>query len=98
LRRVDLAAAVGLSPSGVTRALAPLERRGLVARQPNPRDARVAFASLTDAGRVLVADVESIAARVAGHAAMDAGWDAAHRELLIELLDGLGAVGLHASR
>jgi DNA-binding MarR family transcriptional regulator len=94
LRRVDLAAAVGLSASGVTRALGPLERRGLVERQPNPRDARVAYASLTDAGRVLVADVETVAARVAGHSTLDAGWGTDHRDLLVELLDGLGAIGL----
>src|SRR5689334_11794946 len=57
LRRVDLAAAVGLSASGVTRALAPLERRGFVIREPNPRDARVAYASLTETGRNLLVDV-----------------------------------------
>jgi DNA-binding MarR family transcriptional regulator len=94
LRRVDLAEAVGLTASGVTRALAPLERRGLVLREPNPRDARVAYASLTDVGRDLLADVEATSGRVAGHAAMDAAWDTGHRIRLVALLDGLGAVGL----
>jgi DNA-binding MarR family transcriptional regulator len=94
LRRVDLAQAVGLSASGVTRAVAPLERRGLVVREPHPSDARVAFASITDTGRHLLADIEATAARVAAHAAMDADWDVGDRTYLIELLDGLGAVGL----
>lgn len=50
LRRVDLAASVLLSPSGITRLLEGLERCGLVARVPCPSDARVVWAQLTDAG------------------------------------------------
>jgi len=37
---VDLAAAVGLTPSAVTRALRPLEKLGCVATQKSERDAR----------------------------------------------------------
>ena len=56
LRRVDLAARVLLTQSGVTRLLDPLEKRGLVARAPSPDDRRVTFAALTTAGaRVLAA-------------------------------------------
>src|SRR6476661_7172096 len=39
LRRVDLAERVGLTASGVTRTLLPLEKIGLVTREPDPRDA-----------------------------------------------------------
>jgi DNA-binding MarR family transcriptional regulator len=53
LRRVDLAERVGLSASGVTRALLPLEKIGLVTRQSDPRDARVGLALITDTGREL---------------------------------------------
>lgn len=54
LRRTDLAEQMGLTPSAVTRALLPLEKIGMVARESDPRDARVGFASLTKAGaRVL---------------------------------------------
>jgi len=64
LRRIDLAERLGLTASGVTRTLLPLEKLGLVARQPDPRDARVGYATLTDAGQGLLADalisVESI--------------------------------------
>src|SRR5690349_297562 len=41
MRRVDLAAALALSQSSVTRMTAPLEKIGLVSREADPRDARV---------------------------------------------------------
>lgn len=50
LRRIDLAERLGLTASGVTRTLLPLEKLGLVAREPDPRDARVGYAVLTKAG------------------------------------------------
>jgi DNA-binding MarR family transcriptional regulator len=53
LRRIDLAERLGMTASGVTRTLLPLEKLGLVSRKPDPRDARVGFAALTDAGRRL---------------------------------------------
>lgn len=58
--RVDLAAAVGLTPSGVTRSLKPLEKRGLVVTARGERDARQALASLTDHGRELVDDATGL--------------------------------------
>ena len=54
LRRVDLAERLGLTASGVTRSLLPLEKLGLVSRQSDPRDARVGYATLTDSGRQLL--------------------------------------------
>jgi DNA-binding MarR family transcriptional regulator len=59
LRRVDLAERLGLTASGVTRSLLPLEKIGLVGRQSDPRDARVGFASITPAGSELVADADA---------------------------------------
>ena len=60
LRRVDLAAALGLTPSAVTRMLIPLEKIGLVARERDARDARVGYAVLTKAGeRILREALES---------------------------------------
>lgn len=58
--RADLARAVGLTPSAVTRALGPLERIGVVATERNERDARLALAVLTPAGQDLVADATAI--------------------------------------
>src|SRR5262245_35517993 len=47
LRRVDLAAQVGVTASAITRTLIPLEKIGLVSRRPDARDARVGYAVLT---------------------------------------------------
>ncbi len=54
LRRIDLAERLGLTASGVTRSLLPLEKLGLVSRLSDPRDARVGFAVLTQAGQQLL--------------------------------------------
>jgi len=51
LRRIDLAQHVGLSASGITRMLRPMQKIGLVERDTNPRDARVSLVSLTQAGQ-----------------------------------------------
>jgi DNA-binding MarR family transcriptional regulator len=51
LRRVDLAAKVLLTQSGVTRLLEALEREGLVGKAASADDRRVSYAALTKAGR-----------------------------------------------
>jgi DNA-binding MarR family transcriptional regulator len=61
LRRVDLAERLGLTPSGVTRSLLPLEKIGLVARQADTRDARVGYAVLTASGKRLLSDASETA-------------------------------------
>jgi DNA-binding MarR family transcriptional regulator len=60
LRRVDLAERLGLTASGVTRTLLPLEKIGLVTRQPDPRDARVGYAAVTPTGEELLANATVI--------------------------------------
>lgn len=60
--RVDLAAAVGLTPSGVTRALKPLEKIGMVDSVKHDRDARLTLASLTKSGARTVANGSDIIA------------------------------------
>ena len=50
LRRIDLAERVGLSASGITRLLNPMEKIGLVDKQESARDARVSLVTLTEAG------------------------------------------------
>ncbi len=64
LRRVDLAERLGLTASGVTRSLLPLEKIGVVDRQPDPRDARVGYAVITRAGKALLNDATSTAKTV----------------------------------
>ena len=51
MRRVDLAEALVLTPSGVTRLLDGLERAGLVEKATCASDARVTYARLTEAGK-----------------------------------------------
>jgi DNA-binding MarR family transcriptional regulator len=51
LRPVELARAVMLTRSGVTRLVHGLERAGLVARVPSPDDGRGSLVQLTAAGR-----------------------------------------------
>ena len=64
LRRVDLAAALGLTPAAVTRSLIPLEKIGLVKREADKNDARVGYASLTAAGQRLLKEATESAALV----------------------------------
>lgn len=54
MRRIDLANAVGLTASGVTRLLDGLEAEGLVCKVGCPKDARVTYACITDAGRAVL--------------------------------------------
>jgi DNA-binding MarR family transcriptional regulator len=58
--RVDLAHMVGLTPSGVTRALRPMEKLGIVSTLKSKRDARLAIAALTPAGRELLEDASGV--------------------------------------
>ena len=51
LRRVDLADKVGLTASGVTRLLAPMEKVGLVKREAHEGDARVSYVLLAPGGK-----------------------------------------------
>lgn len=58
--RVDLADLVGLTPSGVTRALKPMEKLGMVVTHKDGRDARRSLATLTPAGVELVSDADGV--------------------------------------
>jgi DNA-binding MarR family transcriptional regulator len=71
--RVDLADATGLTASGVTRALKPMEALGVVSTVKSKRDARLVIAGLTPAGRDILNDAAGIVADamrdIAGRAA-----------------------------
>ena len=56
MRMCDLATALQLSPSGLTRRLDGLVSTGLVERVANPDDRRVMFAALTPRGRTKLAE------------------------------------------
>jgi DNA-binding MarR family transcriptional regulator len=65
LRRVDLARRLALSPSGVTRLLGPLERRGIVDREESGHDARATYAVLTRSGKALMKDATATVTAIA---------------------------------
>jgi len=56
MRRIDLAESIGLTASSITRMLIPMEKIGLISRDVNEQDARARYASLTPAGKNLLAD------------------------------------------
>ena len=59
LRRIELAEKIGLSASGITRMLMPMQKIGLVEKEANSRDARVSLVKLTDAGKKILGDAEN---------------------------------------
>lgn len=56
MRRVDLANNIGLTASGITRIVSPMEKIGLVMKELNPRDARVSLVKMTSAGEIVLSD------------------------------------------
>jgi len=53
MRRIDLAECIGLSASGVTRLVNPMEKHHLVQKEVNVRDARVSLVQLSETGEEL---------------------------------------------
>ncbi|WP_250255238.1 MarR family transcriptional regulator [Chryseobacterium sp. Marseille-Q3244] len=51
MRRIDLAEKIGVTASGITRLLNPLEKVGLVTRETNERDARVSYVVISPNGK-----------------------------------------------
>lgn len=66
LRPIDLAHRVQLTASGVTRAILPLAKIGLVERESHERDARASYASITQAGRERLEEALDAVDRVVG--------------------------------
>ncbi len=56
MRRIDLANSIGLTASGVTRIVSPMEKIGLVQKEVNERDARVSLVKITAAGEEIFSD------------------------------------------
>jgi DNA-binding MarR family transcriptional regulator len=68
MRRAELARRLAVTTSGVARQLQPLERIGVVGRESNPTDARLALVVLTPAGDRLATDAAATAEEAAGRA------------------------------
>ncbi len=56
MRRIDLAEKIGLTASGITRLLLPMEKIGLIKKEQNAADARVSFVTLSPGGKNKLAD------------------------------------------
>lgn len=54
LRRTDLAEKIGLTASGVTRMLVPMEKVGFVKRESSKHDARISYVTLAPGGKRLI--------------------------------------------
>ena len=86
-RSRELADAARLDPSTMSRRLASLEGRGLIARQPDPSDRRAQILTLTEAGRAAVKKERDRRVEMVTDAL--AGWDAADKAELARLLGRL---------
>ena len=85
LRRVELARRLAVTTSGIARQLAPLERIGLVTRESNPTDARLALVVLTARGAE-VADEAAATGEEAAREALARLWSPEERAALGGLL------------
>lgn len=94
LPRVELAKRLSMSASTVTRMCAPMEKLGLVSKQADERDARLAFVVLTDAGRTRIEETRATITKHSGMIFADR-WSAAEVDTLAALLGRLtaGSVG-----
>ncbi|MEM1286615.1 MAG: MarR family transcriptional regulator [Pseudomonadota bacterium] len=90
LSRVELAKRMHVSASTVTRMAAPMEKLGLLGRQVDERDARLAFVVLTEAGKTKLDETLATFAKQAGYAFQNR-WDEDELEQFSQLLHRLVA-------
>ena len=88
LSRVELAKRMHVSASTVTRMAAPLEKIGVVSRQTDERDARLAFVVLTESGLEKVHEARVTFTKQAGYVFRDR-WTEGDLEQLSGLLHRL---------
>ena len=89
MRRAELARRLAVTTSGVARQLQPLERIGVVDRESNPTDARLAIVVLTSAGDALATDAAATA-ETAAQRALGRVWS-------VDEIGGLGSLLERAS-
>jgi DNA-binding MarR family transcriptional regulator len=87
LTPTELSNALIVTSGGMTKRLTALERRGLIRREPDPRDRRSTQVSLTSAGKRLVETV--VPEHVANETSLLSGLTARQRAELAKLLEAL---------
>ncbi|MGD9694316.1 MAG: MarR family winged helix-turn-helix transcriptional regulator [Thermoleophilia bacterium] len=92
MRRTDLAQAVGLTPSGITRLLDGLEEAGLVGKAHCASDGRVSYAEITGEGEERLADA-TITQSQALEAVLTERYGPGEIETLVDLLGRLPGAG-----
>ena len=90
LSRVDLAKRLCVSPSTVTRMTLPLEKLGMLGREADARDARLAYVTLTDTGRKVIGAARQTLERKSKEVFKDR-WSAEEVGTLADLLGRLTA-------
>jgi len=90
LTRVELAKRLSMSASTVTRMATPMEKLGLVTREADARDARLAFVVLTKAGAKKVKEAKATFAKQANYVFRDR-WREKEIQQLSNLLSRLVA-------
>jgi len=90
MRRIDLAEYVGLTASGITRLLAPMEKIGLIKREAHEGDARVSYVALASGGRTILSERIEKAELLAGDAML--GISRKSIKELSELLHKMGGL------
>lgn len=58
LQRIELANLVGITASGITRLLLPMQKNNIVRKEAHPRDARMSLVRLSKTGKQLFKDAE----------------------------------------
>ena len=89
LRHAVLQQRLGVDGATVTRLVKRLEADGAVARRLDPADNRYTFASLTEAGEALVADLRTAHRRFQSR--LLAGVDRADQEIVVRVLEQVRA-------
>lgn len=89
LTRSKLAEHMGLTASGITRLLAPMEKNGLTLREKHPRDARMSLVKLSKTGHKVFQ--ESLASFERGAEQASSALKPAQLQTIIRQLGTLGA-------
>ncbi len=80
----EIAEYLRLDPSQVVALVDGLQDRGLVTREPDPRDRRTNVVSTTPAGRTMHTEAARVIARAEEE--LHAGWSSSERDMLTDLL------------